>query len=39
MVANFGGVDYKQDTVAVPQRSILARWRDTGATKLYSLKP
>lgn len=39
MIANFSDADFQQGTVAVPQRSILARWRDTGATKLYSLNP
>ena len=37
MVANFGSAEYRRGEMVIPKRSILARWRNTGETKIYSL--
>jgi hypothetical protein len=37
MIANFGTTDYRHGDVTVPKRSVVARWRKTGETKIYSL--
>jgi hypothetical protein len=37
MVANFSGNDYQEAGAIVKRRTILARWRKTGETKVYSL--
>ena len=36
MVANFGTADFNYQGDAVPERSILAKWRDTGETQTFT---
>ncbi|MBI1928286.1 glycoside hydrolase [Candidatus Poribacteria bacterium] len=36
MVANFGTADFNYQGDAVPKRSILAKWRDTGETQAFT---
>jgi hypothetical protein len=37
MTANFGTADFQEGDLAIPARSVLARWRETGETKVYSI--
>jgi hypothetical protein len=37
MIANFGTVDFRGDDCNVPKQSIIAKWRATGKSKIYSI--
>ena len=37
MLVNFGSKAYNHDGLQIPGRSVVARWIDTGKTKVFSV--